>query len=46
MLEADDSGDDRVVNDHVADNLPGSRATKDRRFFEVRTQFVDKSTGL
>jgi len=46
MLELDDGGNYRVIDDRIADNLAGSRATKDGGSFEVAAQLIDKLTCL
>jgi hypothetical protein len=46
MFEVGKGGNYRVVDDHVADNLAGSRATKDSAPFEVVAQLVHEVACL
>ena len=46
MLELDGGRDNRVIDDRVADNLPGSRATKDGGPFEVVAQLIHEFARL
>src|SRR6202021_1130027 len=46
MFEIDNGGDDGVVDNHVAENLAGSRATKYGGPFEVVAQFAHEVTCL
>ena len=46
MLELDGGRDNRVVDDRVADNLPGSRATKNGGPFEVVAQLIHEFARL
>ena len=46
MLELDCGGDNQVVDDRVADNLAGSRATKNGGPFEVVAQLIHEFARL
>ena len=46
MFEVDNGGNHRVVDDHVAENLAGSRATKHGGPFEVVAQLAHEVTCL
>ena len=46
MFEIDNGGDHGVVDNHVAENLTGSRATKYSGPFEVVAQFAHEVTCL
>ena len=46
MFEIDNGGDHGVVDNHVAENLTGSRATKYSDPFEVVAQFAHEVTCL
>ncbi len=46
LVERHCGGDHRVIDDRVADDLAGSRATNDGSSFEVAAQLTHKLTGL